>query len=422
MAMRVNSLKFSFCPDFAHSFWMHRVIAERAAYRTFVSNGAVFVDIAENGVRNQFFFVDKLISVQTIPLIFRCDASSEIGWGHFRRCYALAEIAQQSSRFKVSFLTRPVPKAIQKKISEIHAGHQILEEKATLAEDVSALHSMFDLMSRKRIVVCIDHYDWESEAFQELKQDPRVILICFDDGLKRHYEADFLINQNLDAESIAYSTSASCQKLLGPKYVMVREEIHTLRQHPTERIADSFQFLVTLGGGDRWGHTLKAVEAVKQSPEKFESHIVVGAGWPHAEQAKRLIGNHPRIHFYEDPSFFPQLMARADLAFCGAGMTTYELAYLGIPMLSVALVPHQQPIGQGWCERGASDHMGLADGVNAQMISERLHYWMGRDQDLEDHGMAGQKVVDGRGKFRVLERVWKLIQDKIETELKTSSA
>lgn len=360
--------------------------------------------------------------MQAVPLIFRCDASSTLGWGHFRRCYALAEIAQQSGRYKVSFLTRPLSKSLDKKIKEIHASSHLLPEDATLEQDLSSLHSLFDMMSRKNIIVCVDHYEWTSECFTELKQDPRVILVAFDDGQRRHYDVDFLINQNLDAEQIMYSTGEETTRLLGTKYVMIREEIHTLRQHPAERIAESFQFLVTLGGGDKWGHALKAIEAVKSTQVRFDSHIVVGSQWPHLEKAKRLIGNHPRIHLYEDPSFFPQLLARADLALCASGSTTYELAYLGIPMLTTSLVPNQTPIAKAWVDREIADYMGPADSLTPEMILNKILFWMERDQELEDRGIKAQKLVDGRGKFRVLERIAKFIQKKRDLALEQTGS
>ncbi|MDB5039099.1 MAG: pseudaminic acid biosynthesis-associated protein PseG [Bacteriovoracaceae bacterium] len=360
--------------------------------------------------------------MQSIPLIFRCDASSEIGWGHFKRCYTLAEVAQQSGRYKTHFLCRPLPKSLEKKVRDIHASISILNEQATLEEDLAYLHSMFDLMTRKNVIVCIDHYDWTSECFKELKRDPRVVLLVFDDGQSRHYESDFLIDQNLNAEKISHSTSAHCQQLLGPKYTMIRDEIQTLRQSPTERMAESFQFLVTLGGGDRWGHALKAIEAAKMTSTKFEMHVVVGSQWPHLDKAKRLIGNHPRIHLYEDPSFFPQLLARADLALCGGGSTTYELAYLGIPMLTTSLASHQIPIAKTWEEIGIAEYLGPAEALTSEKILEKIHYWMERDQELENRGIAAQKIIDGRGKFRVLERSAKLIQAKIKNSLDVQSA
>lgn len=350
--------------------------------------------------------------MQTIPIIFRCDATPETGLGHFRRCYALAEVAQQSSRFRVYFLTRPLSKALKKKLAEIHASVQILDQAATLEQDLKAVHGLFDMMSRKKIIVCVDQKDWTAECYDSVKKDERVVLVAFDDGDKRHYTADFLINPALDADDIAYSSVESCERLLGPKYTMVRDEVHTLRQHPTERMAENFQFLCYLGVGDRWGHSLKVVEAAKASPIKFETHLVVNQGWPHTEAAKRIIGNHPRLHFYEDPSFFPQLLARADLALTSASSTVYELAYLGIPMMTVSLTAQQQNMGEAWARRGLSEHLGSADQMSAELIMEKIHYWMERDQELEERGVATQKIVDGRGKFRVLERVSKLILDK----------
>src|SRR3954469_19623348 len=110
----------------------------------------------------------KLNRVQPTPLIFRCDASSELGWGHFRRCYALAEVAQQSGRYKVHFVCRPLPRGLDKKLKEIHASVQILPPESTLEQDLAFVHSMFDMMSRKNVIVCIDHYDWTGDCFHSL--------------------------------------------------------------------------------------------------------------------------------------------------------------------------------------------------------------------------------------------------------------
>lgn len=352
--------------------------------------------------------------MHTIPLIFRCDASSELGWGHFQRCYSLAEIAAQSGCYKVHFVSRTLPKGLEKKVDQIHATVHRVPDEGTLEDDLRVMHSTFDLLSRKHVIVVVDHYDWTAEMFHDLKQDQRVVMVAFDDGLRRHYDCDFLINQNLEAEKIAYSTSENAQRLLGPKYVMVRDEIFTLRQHPTERMADSFHFLVTLGGGDHHGHALKAIEAARMSTVKFETHVVVGSQWPHIDRAKKVIGNHPRIHVYEDPSFFPQLLARADLALCGAGSTTYELSYLGIPMMTTALVAHQTAIGHAWQDLQVSEHLGTAEQLSPELILQKVLHWIDREQELEERGMKAQKLVDGRGKFRVLERVAKFIEKRKE--------
>ncbi|MGA0163984.1 MAG: UDP-2,4-diacetamido-2,4,6-trideoxy-beta-L-altropyranose hydrolase [Bdellovibrionota bacterium] len=347
--------------------------------------------------------------MQTTPIIFRCDASSEVGWGFFRRSYALAEIAQQSTRFRVYFVSKPLHKSLKKKLTEIHATSQILENASSVEEDLAATHSLFDLMSRKKIVVVVDNKDWTSECFDALKQDKRIILIAVDHGQSRRYNCDILVNPGLGAEELSYETNDDCVRLLGPKYALIREEIHTLRQHPTERMADSFQFLVSLGAGDRWGYTIKAIEAVRKSQQRFETHIVVTADWPHTEAAKKLIGNHPRIHLYEDPSFFPQLLARADLALCTAGNTTYELAYLGVPMMTVSLDPLHDNVGLSWAKSNIGEHLGRGEALTSDLVLEKLEYWMQRDQELEERGVRSQAIIDGRGKFRILERLSKIL-------------
>jgi len=375
-------------------------------------------EIFKFDVKNHWSRLVKLGSVQSIPMIFRCDALTDEGWGRFRRCYALAEVAQQSGRFRVHFLSRALPKSLKKKVSEIHANLQTLPEGSTYQQDLAHLHSMFDMMSRKRVIVVVDHADYESEGFKSLRSDQRVILLAIDDGEKKHYDADFLINPNLDAELIAYSTSPDCQRLLGPKFTMIRDEVHTLRQDPTERMAENFQFLVSLGMSDHWGHAMKAIEAVRRSTHRFETHVIVPTDWPHAEAAKRLIGNHPRVHLYEDPSFMPQLLARSDLALVASGHLTYELAYLGVPMLSVSMNSSQVSTAEAWSTRGISDYIGDVEKLTPELIMEKILYWMERDQDLEERGIASQRVIDGRGKFRALEKLTKLLQNITEGKIK----
>ena len=350
--------------------------------------------------------------MKAIPLIFRCDASGDVGWGHFHRCYGLAEIASQSGRYKIYFIARELPRSLHKKILQIHGHYQRVPDEAPLEEDLRILHGMFDLLSRKNIVVCIDHPDWTSEFFQELRQDSRVVLLVFDDAQRRVIPCDVLINANLTASKFPYQVPKETQVLLGPKYAIIREEIHTLKQHPTERVAENFQFLITLGGTDKWGHAITAIEAVKKSTVKFETQVVVGSQWPHIERARKIIGNDSRIHLHEDPSFFPQLLARADLVLSAAGVTTHELAYLGIPMMLTALVPSHKDLALAWEKEGLAEYLGLVEQLTSDFILDKIIYWMERDQELEDRGMAGQKIVDGKGKFRIMERVAKIIQNK----------
>jgi spore coat polysaccharide biosynthesis protein SpsF len=167
--------------------------------------------------------------------------------------------------------------------------------------------------------------------------------------------------------------------------------------------------LIAMGGSDPAGLTLKAVRALDRLDEDFESvifesTIIVGAGFCHRESLLDLLGQ-TRRHFTvrEDVSEMSAAMAQADLAVCSFGMTSYELAAMGVPAVCVCLTEDHAESASALVAAG----VGISVGVDDQDTETRLGAAV--ERLLVDKNARAQmsvragELVDGRGARRITE-------------------
>jgi spore coat polysaccharide biosynthesis protein SpsF len=166
--------------------------------------------------------------------------------------------------------------------------------------------------------------------------------------------------------------------------------------------------LIAMGGSDPAGLTLKAVRAADRldgaGADDFESVIIVGAGFCHRQALRDLLGQ-TRRHFTvrEDVSEMSAAMAQADLAVCSFGMTSYELAAIGVPAVCVCLTEDHAESASALVAAG----MGISVGVNDQ--DTETHLAAAVEGLLVDKNARAQmsararELVDGRGASRIAE-------------------
>jgi spore coat polysaccharide biosynthesis protein SpsF len=162
--------------------------------------------------------------------------------------------------------------------------------------------------------------------------------------------------------------------------------------------------LIAMGGSDPAGLTLKAVRALERLDEDFESVIIVGAGFCHRQALGDLLSQtRRRFTVREDVSEMSAAMAQADLAVCSFGMTSYELAAMGVPAVCVCLTEDHAESASALVAAG----MGISVGVDDQDTEPRLAVEVERllaDKNARAQMSArARELVDGRGPSRIAE-------------------
>ncbi|MGE8439392.1 MAG: UDP-2,4-diacetamido-2,4,6-trideoxy-beta-L-altropyranose hydrolase [Pseudomonas palmensis] len=365
--------------------------------------------------------------VGAVRVVFRTDASIQIGSGHVMRCLALAE-ALRIKGASCSFICR------------LHSGHLVdhirfkgfdvytlpLVKKvkgdgeshpyaywlgASQAEDAAACVSVLKEIQPDWLVV--DHYGLDRQ-WEEITAPWARKCFVIDDLANRPHSCDLLLDQNLGRVSECYKNrvQADCKVLTGPSYALLRSEFSGLRQFSISRRAEGLieHILVSLGGVDDSDFTSQVLEALALSslPLTVSIDIVMGAKSPHLQKVRKLAAKLPwSTEVLVGVDDMATKMAKADFSIGAAGGTSWERCCVGLPTIMIVMAENQV---SGAKALASSESVILLDPelpIRAQLPAVVASLM---DGDLLQHmSWNALKVTDGEGTSRVIEHMRNLL-------------
>ena len=332
-------------------------------------------------------------------LLIRADASQAIGTGHVMRCLALAKAWQGTGGQVCCLMAESIPALEERLAREGVTVTRIAAAPGTVSD---AEQTVAEAHRLGAAWVVADGYRFEPDYIRKLKAAGLRVLFLDDDGRFDFYAADVVLNQNISANSAMYDKrEPSTRLLMGSEYVLLRPEFLAEprdREHP----ATVRKVLVTMGGSDSENVTRKVLLALLRIETNFEARIVVGSGNAWQDELQVLSSQRVGFQLERSPANMAPLMRWADMAISGAGGTCWELAYLGLPAIVIALSRDQQGIARGLAEHEVAASLGWHANLSEERISEALNSLLsdlGRRRAMSEHG---RKLVDGRGAERVV--------------------
>lgn len=355
-------------------------------------------------------------------VVFRTDASLEMGTGHVMRCLTLAQ-ALRARGADCRFVTRMQPGNLANRIQD--AGFDVARLPAPqgqppdgppvhapwagVAWAQDAADTIAALEDRQPDWLVVDHYAfdarWERAVAAHVGR-----VFAWDDLADRPHACDLLLDQNLgrDPEAYAALLPEGTPVLAGPRYAVLRPEFAELRPAalasrsggPLRRI------MVSLGGVDRPNATGAVLEVLAGVPglRDVQVDVILGSRAPAVEEVRKQAATMPmRVDVAVDVDDMARRMARADLAIGAVGGTTWERCALGLPSLLLTIADNQRPAARALHESGAAYLLGdLADADWRNRLAE----WLidpARDARLSHMAASAARLCDGEGANRVLE-------------------
>ncbi|WP_201551162.1 UDP-2,4-diacetamido-2,4,6-trideoxy-beta-L-altropyranose hydrolase [Psychrobacter sp. DD43] len=352
-------------------------------------------------------------------VIFRCDASIQIGTGHVMRCLTLAD-ALAARGAVCYFICREHEGHLLEVIRK--GGHQVYSlpfkadvEKsgkngikllhadwlgATQQEDTQQCIDIIKLIEPDWLIV--DHYAidivWEKMLRPYCKK-----LMVIDDLADRAHDCDILLDQTFGRHTEDYLDwiPDNCQVLCGSKYALLRPEFAKWRDYSLERRKDGMlkHLLINLGGVDKDNITSKILKGLQNSslPECCKITVVMGSTAPWIESVKAQAKALPwKTQVKSGVNNMAELMANSDLAIGAAGSTSWERCCLGLPTVMLVLAENQLLIAKNLEETGAV----LLTKLNETLIADLGIEYIIRNDNLLFMSKAARLICDGLGAQR----------------------
>jgi UDP-2,4-diacetamido-2,4,6-trideoxy-beta-L-altropyranose hydrolase len=333
-----------------------------------------------------------------MKIAFRVDASPDIGIGHLMRCLALSEELRRRGH-DCFFLLKVVHPEVLERIKKFGCNSYLLPRTATLQQD---LDSVIEYVFNQSIDwVITDHYQIDANYVKEIKHQGFQVL-SIDDTAQTHYYSDILVNQNIGAEKLTFSAEPYTKLLLGPSYVMLRNEL--LRGAEKRRDSSVRKMLITLGGTDPDNFLLSVLHSVEDVTKDIDILAVIGPFNPHRaalqafQQTTKM-----RLNLIQSPPNMAELYLQADLSISAGGSSCYELAYFGIPNLIITVAENQLSLAHEMDKQRIGIYLGEKHEIQQDFLKDKVKELIQNQSLRKQMSQHGQKLVDGKGKERIVD-------------------
>ncbi len=361
-----------------------------------------------------------------MEVVFRTDASLEIGIGHVMRCLTLAD-ALKGHGARCHFISREHRGHLLDIISAqgytVHPVRPGAPDKWELPlYGTVPLHAKWlacdwrdDAADTQAILksirpdwLIVDHYALDVQWERAVRGDSRGVMVI-DDLADREHDCDLLLDPTLGRSDKDYQDLVpnGCTNLIGADYALLRPEFSKLREYSLRRRDSARHFqniLVTMGGVDFQNVTGQVLEVLDAYPLPVDCRItvVMGVRAPWLESVKKTCAamRWP-VEVRVNTPDMAQLMADADLVIGAAGSTSWERCCLGVPAIMLVLAANQKEAARRLEAAGAAIVIKSIDRIGADLPSVLTKVVSQRDM-LTAMSESARQLTDGNGVPRVV--------------------
>lgn len=307
------------------------------------------------------------------------ESSHARGMGHLYRMLALADMLERAGEPFV-FMMNSDPKALE-----------VIARKGfdAVPVDLADMESGWEGALIQRLGITI----WVNDRLHTQARHAENVTVCgvklvtFDDRGAGAVHADLHFAPLLfnEAEQLRGKRIYT-----GPDYLLLNKDIDRFRRQRKEITS----VVVTLGGSDTYGVTLKVLPLVQRW--HLPVTVITGPSFQHYEGLEGIIDKSVQVK-QGVPSLIEEF-AKHDLAVTGGGVTAFETGASGLPCIVVANELHEIETGLYLEKMGTSVFAGYHEAIKSETFNlERM--------DIGSMSYKGMAALNTGGAARILEKM-----------------
>ena len=352
-------------------------------------------------------------------VLFRTDASGQIGGGHMMRCLALAGGLRAAGHIVAFVMVRAQPDwavEVEKagfrcySVAPAPCGpdpdgpaHKHWLSAPWPDDAVTTARAITDFQADWLIW---DHYGLDARWVNAVRQGSGIrAVVAIDDLDDRPLGSDFVLDQTRLTRDPR--THAALASMAGPMFATLRPEFAAMRRDrrgkTPGRTADisvsGAHVLVTLGLADS-AALVPGIARVLAGLPGVSADIVMGQHAQTLEQVAEICARHPHLALHVDTPDMAGLMQRADLCIGAGGMTSWERCCLGLATILVPVADNQQQVAYELERAGAVHVLPLHLAHDPEQIHRALQNALAVAPAL---AQAAYGLCDGQGTARIVD-------------------
>ena len=277
---------------------------------------------------------------------FRVDATAERGWGHLKRCMALAHSLHQAGA-ELAFCGRASSPAVAEQLhalgwSWVPLGVTVDDAKGDSPEAADAAATLSALPWQADVLV-VDHYGLGAQWHQAARAASGAPIVAIDDLANRAMAPDLLVDPNPseDHRQKYRGVLADDVDLCGGPAWTLLDPVYASR--PLVRLTDRVQTLgIFMGGTDPFNHSCWVLELVRRRLQwSGNVHVASTRDNPHLAEL-RATAQRLGADLFLDLPHLADFHAGCDLQVGAGGGALWERCRLGVPTLALICADNQE--------------------------------------------------------------------------------
>jgi len=325
-------------------------------------------------------------------ILFRLNAGRKFGMGHLSRNLTLAEVLS-AQKIKSSFLIHTDNE--NKVISFLNSRNKTDYEFTFINEDLDTDNDISIILQHYvdgKSFLILDHYNHDLHYQEELKS-AGIPWAQFDYKQENQIIADIVINPNVSVKESDYDRliSGDTKLCVGERFAIISEVFKK-----TEAKPQPDRILIAMGGGDYPQEVVDMI-ATLVSDESYRFDLITTQGLFNKKLKEK---NNVEIH--NNPNNIADIYGRNYAAVVAGGVTTYELAYLDVPMIVVPYTENQQKNAEIWQKVDHAIKFSSQQEFKNKLQTNSLKVIL---SDLFSRYKKRNKLIDGHGAERIVETI-----------------